>query len=245
MRTPSNSELIAVWERGSGEGATERALSLLGVCTGESREELARLSIGTRDTLLLELYERLFGTAMDAFARCPECAEPLEYSLSTRELAVAAPSVPSTPLVLQTGSAVLTLRLPDSRDLAAVSDCSDVRQASRLLAERCVVSAEWDQDAAAADTLPDEVIDAIGTALTAADPGAEMLIDLACPACCHHWQVALDVERFLWPRISAVAKGLLREVHGLASVYGWNESEILGLSSTRRQLYLEMACPTF
>ena len=72
-----------------------------------------------------------------------------------------------------------------------------------------------------------------------------MLVNLSCAACSHAWQVTLDIERFLWTKVCATAKRLLRDVHTLASAYGWREPDILSLSSTRRQIYVEMACPTF
>ena len=40
--------------------------------------------------------------------------------------------------------------------------------------------------------------------------------------------------------IHAWAKRTLREVHTLASAYGWSEREILSMSAVRRALYLEM-----
>ena len=36
-------------------------------------------------------------------------------------------------------------------------------------------------------------------------------------------------------------QGTLRDVHGLAAAYGWREEDVLRLSPTRRQIYLELA----
>ncbi len=245
MRIPSNSELIDLWERGSAESPVDRALTLLSVCTGEQRDALARLSIGARDRKLIEFHEYLFGTALDAFAQCPACNEPLEYSLSTRDL-TASPSPPQLePLVLATGDTRLLLRLPNSLDLEAVSSCTDPALAARLLAERCVVEANAEGGFFPPHELPEHLIEPISAALAAADPSAEMLIDLNCTNCAHAWQVALDIELFLWSKISATAKRLLREVHALASAYGWREPDILALSPARRQTYVEMAWQAF
>ena len=49
-----------------------------------------------------------------------------------------------------------------------------------------------------------------------------------------------DILSFFWGEIQICARRLLREVHALASAYGWTESEILSLSTTRRHAYLEM-----
>jgi hypothetical protein len=73
-----------------------------------------------------------------------------------------------------------------------------------------------------------------------ADPMADIHLALNCPSCEHKWMAPFDIVAFLWREISAAARRLLREVHTLASAYGWTESEILALSPVRRRAYLEM-----
>jgi hypothetical protein len=246
-RIPSNSDLIALWERGTGEHPVDRALMLLSACCpSEPHEELARLSIGARDARLLEIYERLFGPELAAFAHCPACNEPLEYTLSTRELTASCSSpTDPPPLNLDNGPISLRLRLPDSLDLRAVSACTEPEFAAKMLTERCIVEAKLGGQPVPSADLPPDITETVSSALAAADPGAEMLIDLNCAVCSHTWQVTLDIERFLWSKISATAKRLLRDVHALASAYGWREPDILALSTVRRQTYLEMPWPTF
>lgn len=245
---PTNSDLIALWERGTGEHPVDRALMLLCACSpSQSHDEVARLSIGARDTCLVEIYERLFGPSLNAFAHCPACNEPLEYTLSTHELKGSALSPVDPPtLILEDGRISLRLRLPNSLDLRAIGTCTEPELAAKMLAERCIVEAKLDgsQPAPPVDLSP-EIAKAISSALAAADPTAEMLIDLNCAVCSHAWQVTLDIERFLWSKISATAKRLLRDVHALASAYGWREHDVLALSAVRRQTYVEMAWPTF
>jgi hypothetical protein len=246
-RIPSNSDMIALWERGTGEHPVNRALMLLAACSpSESQDELARLSIGARDARLLAIYESLFGPSLYAFAHCPACNEPLEYTLPTQELTAwtASPGAPA-PLTVDDGRISLRLRLPDSLDLRAVSACTEPELAAKMLTERCIVQATCGGQPVSPADLPPGITQTISSALAAADPGAEMLIDLNCAVCSHAWQVTLDIERFLWSKISATAKRLLRDVHALASAYGWREPDILALSTVRRQTYLEMAWPTF
>jgi hypothetical protein len=244
---PSNSGLIALWERGSGQHPVDRALMLLSACSpSESHDELARLSIGARDTRLLEIYERLFGPSLNAFAQCPACNEPLEYTLSTHELKASTSSPADLPpLILDDGRISLRLRLPDSLDLRALSTCTEPEHAAKMLTERCIVEATLGGQTIPPADLPPDITETISAALAAADPGAEMLIDLNCTVCSHAWQVTLDIERFLWSKISTTAKRLLRDVHALASAYGWREPDILALSTVRRQTYVEMAWPVF
>jgi hypothetical protein len=226
----SSSGLIEVWEKGAGQIPIERAITMLSLCLGEPAERLWELSIGERDARLLEVYEALFGPALEAFAECPSCGERLEYSVAAGSLAHGGPS-PENALVLQTGSLALQLRLPDSRDLLAASCEATVPAAARLLAERCVLQPAQ---------LTDSDVDRISERLAEADPRADTLLDLTCAACGHGWQVVLEVERFLWTRIASAGKRLLREVHLLAQAYGWSEADILGLSAYRRRFYLEM-----
>ena len=73
-----------------------------------------------------------------------------------------------------------------------------------------------------------------------ADPMAEIRLALNCVGCSNQWEETLDIASFLWTEIASRAKRLLREVHTIASAYGWTEGEILSLSEARRALYLEM-----
>jgi hypothetical protein len=241
MRFLSASELIAVWERGINEHPVDRALTLLQACCGESREQLALASLGRRDSMLLQAYAQLFGDTLNAFAECPDCGERLEYDLSARQLMDSAPAADAaTELTVAEAGVRLRLRLPNSFDLGAASTCASIDHARRLLAERCVVQAERDGVAVAPASLPEHAVDAISERLAQADQHSEQLIDLSCAACRYEWQIAFEIDRFFWTKISALARRLLRDVHILAQAYGWSEGEILGLSGVRRQWYLEM-----
>lgn len=235
MRSLSASELLAVWERASSEHPIDRALTLLSACSEESRLDLAQLSIGRRDARLLGIYRQLFGPAMEAFAQCPQCGERLEYSLPIQELKKAEGEKPQL-LLLQSDDRCFQLRLPDSLDLRAASECSDSQTAQKILLERCVV-----EPALQVEDLSESTVEKIASCLAQADAQAETLIDLTCCACRHSWQVIFDIQEFLWVKVSALAKRLLREVNALARAYGWREHDILALSAVRRQAYLEMA----
>lgn len=245
MRALSASEMIAIWERGSAQHPVDRALTLLEACCGEPRERLAQASIGQRDALLLLVHQQLFGDVLQAFAECPQCRERLEYSLPTREIAARSSQTDGNTkdeshLSFIHGEMQVQLRLPNSFDLGAAAACTDMRAARRLLAERCVMEATRAGSAVPASELTDSAVDQIAAHLAKADPQADVVIDLTCAACSHAWQVILETESFLWIKITALAKRLLRDVHTLAGVYGWSEQEILSLSPLRRHAYLEM-----
>jgi hypothetical protein len=199
------------------------------------------LSLGRRDSLLLEIYEHLFGPATDAFAECPHCGEHLEYHLSIRDL-LAQPRREGTEgdLTLSVGAWSLRLRLPNSLDLRVASRCSDIQAGRRTLLERCVVEPRQGGNVMPAAAIPESMVGQVAAYLAEADPQAEMLIDLRCTSCRYLWQVVMDIECFLWAKVNSLARRLLREVHVLAQAYGWRETDILALSATRRQFYLEL-----
>ena len=67
-----------------------------------------------------------------------------------------------------------------------------------------------------------------------------MPLSLSCPDCGHCWDVPFDIVSYFWGELHVWAQRVLREVHTLASAYGWREADILGLSPLRRELYLQM-----
>jgi hypothetical protein len=72
------------------------------------------------------------------------------------------------------------------------------------------------------------------------DPGAEVRMALSCPICGHAWSATFDIVSYLWSEIEDWAQRLLADVCVLATACGWSERDILGLSPTRRQIYLDM-----
>ena len=114
------------------------------------------------------------------------------------------------------------------------------RARERLL-ERCVLDARDPNGAAmAARALPQAVLAELAKQMESADPGAVVELSFDCPACHHSWQEVFDISSFLWREIHAWAQRTLRDVHMLARAYGWGEADVLALSPTRRQVYLEL-----
>ena len=91
------------------------------------------------------------------------------------------------------------------------------------------------------EQLPETALQAMVREMERADPQSNLHIRLACPACGHRWQALFDIVSFLWAEINHWAERTLRAVHVLAGAYGWREADILAMSPTRRQMYLEMA----
>lgn len=88
--------------------------------------------------------------------------------------------------------------------------------------------------------LPPEAIERIDQWMAEADPLGNVTLTVQCAPCGHTWDAALDIVELLWTGVAARATALQREVHALATAYGWHEADILAMSATRRQGYLEL-----
>lgn len=247
MQGLSANQILQIWELGQHQHPIDRAITLLEVALPDrSREELSSLSIGQRDALLLMLREQTLGTAMESVATCPSCGEPLEFSLSATDLRLVEPSLLPLPIyTLEIGDYHLTVTVPNSRDLAAVVNCPNLAMAQARLMQRCIREVSLrqergEEDAIVPETLPDSVLQQVADQIVQCDPQAQLFLDLTCPACQHDWQVLFDIVAFFWAELGVQAKRLLGEVHRLARSYGWREADILAMSPTRRQFYLEL-----
>lgn len=233
--------LLAAWEQGVSQHPLQRAMTLLALAWPQtSVDDWARVSIGERDRRLLQLRDELFGSKLEAIAICPKCAARLELVFSTRDLQTleAETSTSPEPRRLESGGYEVDYRLPTSADLLEVAN--NPSQARELLLERCI-DVRNDGVAIPAAELPGPLVKLLGEKMAQADPQAEVQLDLDCPACLHRWSTVFDILSYLWGEIEEWAERLLRDVHSLASAYGWSERDIIAMSARRRRLYLEMA----
>jgi hypothetical protein len=241
MRRVTAQEILAVWERARGLHPVDQALVLLSAADPDARrDDLAGLSTGRRDRLLFSLRDAWFGDSLEAGTRCPRCREELEMRLLCSDMTMGRKQGNVSAFEMWAMGYLIIVRTPNSFDLAAISDTLSVQEARSALFRRCVVSATRDGEPVAVEVLPESLIAEVSGALAEADPGAEVILDLNCPACGHSWQGLLDIGYVLWAEVDARARRLLYEVHRLAVSYGWSETDILALSPARRQLYLEM-----
>ncbi len=252
MATTSTAALLDAWEHGRDASPGERGVILLGVAHPEAPlSALSDWPVGRRDAALLAFSERLFGPRLPAQAHCPRCAALLELEVDVARLAAVVPRELADPFVFRSAGFRVTYRLPNAGDLAALgrrtTDRDDAAPTNRWLLDRCIVAVEHGEatdDAEPDAQAPAEIAAALESELTetiaAADPLAEIALELACPDCAAAWSAPFDIVRFLWSEVDAWAARILDEVHILASHYGWSEADILALSPQRRQNYRDL-----
>jgi len=241
MRVLSALEWLNVWEHGQAQSLPARALAILAAaCPDTPPETLARLNIGQRDACLLTLREWTFGPQLAGLAMCPSCGERLELTCNVADIQAPSPDASESTLSLHMAGYEVCFRLPNSLDLMAVAASTDEALPHQQLLERCLLAVRYQGIEQAIDQLPTDVEQAVGARMAQADPQADVQLALSCPGCRHHWQAPFDIVSFFWNELNAWACRILRDVHTLASAYGWREADILAMSSWRRQVYLEM-----
>jgi hypothetical protein len=199
-------------------------------------ESAADWPLGRRNRALAELHCCYFGRALEGWTTCPQCGEKLEFKMDGRALTAQAQPLQGEPIVVR-GK---TFRLPTSRDLALVAQERDALEGRDTAAVRLLRACRVDVGEEFEHPWSEEELEEAGEKMAAADPLAEIVLNFQCPVCEGTCQESLDLPTFLWAELEWLARRLAREVHALASAYGWSESEILALSDARRRLYIEM-----
>ena len=247
MRGLAAQELLEIWDQGQSLSSCGRAMLLLAsACQEYPRQQMNSLSIGERDALLAQVRARTFGWDIASVVTCPVCREIVEVSMDVRSMFPDGTQVePSEgtsrePLVIEAGDFVVHAALPAVRDVAVIVTTDTPAEGLRRLLRRCILRAEHRGEPCKVDDLPEEICAQIDSRMAEADPQGDVQVAIQCPGCEHRWSVLFDMLSFFWDEIQTSARRLLREVHVLASAYGWTESEILTLSVTRRRIYLEM-----
>ena len=231
IREAAAARLIDAWDAGLVQHPVDRALTIARCYTDLDRRQLAALSIGERDALLLDIRRRLAGDRLAGICLCEACGEGNEFELDAA--ALPGRTAPPDGIVTATlGERTLRARLPNSFDLAAVVEAPDDDEATRIIVSRCLLD-----DA----PLDEAAIGAVDRAMEAAEGVAAVAVNFACSACGAANRAPLDIASYLWVELAERIAHVIEDVEILASAYGWSEADILAMSERRRALYAERA----
>lgn len=237
-------DVLAFAEECRGLHPVDAALALLARADGAADpNEIAQLSIGERDGLLLRLRARTLGPRLELRVICPACAQVLELEQEVADLFVRPPGEDARARLarMRVGGGdgrVCRVRALDSHDLAAVARETDADLARRALATRCL--APEDGGAIDAQSLTAAELDEVAARLAALDPQSDVLLALTCPGCRHGWEAPLDIAALLRRELEHRGATILSDIHDIARTYHWSEAAILALAPQRRQAYLAM-----
>jgi hypothetical protein len=210
--------------------------TLLAQCSGMSEPAFWwSQALGVRTAALLRLValtER--GIAHLPFtSRCAQasCGAIFEFELPLQRLAHTADATQPMRVELE-GQRFATLRRPTAEDVRVWREAKPASRAEAI--HTMIASLLMDGDVHVGDEA------ALSKSLAAQDPLVAFTVACACPACGVANEVAIDLEAVALGRLAARQRALLREVHSLASQYGWTESQVLAVPPTRRSRYLEL-----
>jgi len=239
MQPLKATELLMVWERGLHQSPLERALALLAAaCPEKDADTIAAWPIGERDNRLMQLREWIFGPLLTSTAKCPQCAERVEWDNRISDFRQQhAEAAPAAGFDFSAMGYEVCFRLPTSKDVAAMLPEPGEDVLPGLLT-RCILSVRRGDRTCEASGLPASVLSDLALKMEQLDPLADIRIDLTCPQCSHAWSAQFDIAGYLWAEIHQWAQQTLNTVHLLAAAYGWSEGDILELSPVRRELYL-------
>lgn len=241
VTTPASSDLLSAWELGLPCSIPQRGMVLLGaLLPGRPVEDLLAMSLGERDEQLLRAHRLLFGPQLSCVTTCPACATELELDVAVDDLLEATERDEGVDdLEVEVGGWIVRGRSLSVRDVLDAAPL-DAETARTMLLSRSIVSASGPGETEA-DPLPSEVEGAFLADLARRNPTGSLEIEQTCPDCKHVWTTPFDAVSYLWAEIDGWAQRVLREVHTLATAYGWRESDILDMSARRRAAYLDMA----
>lgn len=233
MRELAPRELLTLWEAASTQSPVRRAVTLLAASPGRPAAEPTTIDVGTRDVLLARLFRLVAGDQVPACADCPGCGAVLEVPVDVAAVAALPVHEPGERLNVLVDGAELSFRLPTSADLIALGGWP-LDEARAALIAGCL-GAEPEAAPGA------ETEAAVETAMERAAPAGAIDLLVRCPVCGLDSSMPLDVPALLWAEIEAQASALMRDVHALATSYGWTEADVLDLSPRRRAIYLDLA----
>ena len=196
-----------------------------------SPDACAALPLGVRDRLVLALRVRTFGREMMLRSRCRGCAAELVAHVDLAKILSAYSEEPPADVRVVVDGEMVVARLPSSQDVLATRALTP-EQAEWRLYERCVTVPEKGTAAGLRETIAD--------ALASADPLMTLEIEFECESCHLRFAEPFDIVSGFWKEIDHSAARVALDVHALASEYGWSETEILAMSSTRRARYLAL-----
>jgi len=236
MRPLAGELLLTAWENGASQHDLRRAMTMLSIAVSTNDcEQLDALPIAERNLLLLRLHELSFGPLLNAFATCPKCAAPLEFTVPVAAMVERLESQPSAaPVEWNAEGRQYQLRSVTTEDLLVAMRAADVNAAQERILSRCLqVFPEPGPE-------PLSLLPAVMEKFEQLHASAELSCAIECPTCSSHEVLDLDIARFVWTEVHRAARRLLSDIHTLACAYSWSEQAITQMTPSRRAAYLEL-----
>lgn len=224
-------QLIDLWQPGAAQPPHAQLEPVVAAAAGPG-VEIGTDTLGRRNQRLLDLHRKLTRRAMEARTRCGACGTDNEFEVPAEAILASPAPSPTATVEIRSHGKRLRCRLPTMADLRVVHGLPR-EQAQRKLASLCVVAGN-------AAGLTKSAIARLDAKFEALDPAARIVLDLNCAECGGRLRVLVDVAEIVAVTLDQLVEKAMREVHVLASAYGWSEADILNLPPARRGRYLTL-----
>ncbi|QIG49837.1 hypothetical protein G5V57_20205 [Nordella sp. HKS 07] len=246
LREPTGEDqaLLAEMDRALPARSTSALIANLLLRLGNARptpDQLAKLTLGDRERLLLAVCSHLLGAQADLAVTCPACRALVEVPIRFSDLISARPARAAIRCSLVAGDGEWSAELtpPTGMDLDRAMKAGS-EAARRLLESGLMALFDARGQAVSRDALPQECEAELAEKLLALDPLAECRIGVECPHCTQHFDTLLDGFALLRTAFGG-AEALYGDVYRMARAYHWSEADILALPLAKRARYLAIA----
>ncbi len=198
-------------------------------------------SIRQRLQALLSIVVETRGPRMSLTAVCeqPGCRKPMDLDLNLLDFCDTHPE--DTFSCRPDDDTQIQLRLPTGLDQLGwlKADAHRLDDISTHMATSLVLQVNGKKPEAGW-RVPDHWLDNLADAMERHDALTTLQLHSCCPACRRDLAVDVDLEGELLAVLGVEHTHLLHQIHRLASVYHWTESDILAMPAKRRNDYLRM-----
>ncbi|NCC31182.1 MAG: hypothetical protein EOM24_04055 [Chloroflexia bacterium] len=219
-----------------------RCLTHIGTLQPLTLAAVQALTVGDREALLLHTHRLNFGERLLCVLACPACTAKLMLDLQVRDLLLPPGDAPGYwyRAPLPDSDLLATFRLPTGADQEAVADLTthDAAAAALVLLERCLHSLS--RAGTPVEASPAEIAPDVAQLISERDPQAELMLNSSCVECGQQFAALLDMGQYVAEEINHRLPYLYREVHLLAWHYHWSEADILRMTRSHRQIYLDL-----
>lgn len=195
------------------------------------RAQIAQLTIGDRERLVLAVWRLTFGARMELVLTCPhgDCGAPMDIDFEIA--AEAAPPAPRSAVhrVVRDG-AQARFRLPCGTDLEVLARQPEA--GADALLDRCLVDVHGTLSASLRAAVEAEIAE------LSSGQGDEM--EAACPQCGRSFVAPFEPVTALLTRLGRGRDELDSDVHLLSLHYHWPLDAILALPRPRRRAYVAL-----
>jgi hypothetical protein len=173
------------------------------------------------------------GAALEGRVKCTHCGVDNEFTLPADAILASPAPAPDAQVRIRSGGQALSFRLPRMADIEAASRQAGIGEIRRAVLERCRIEGD-------PGLLTDAAAERLGEKFEASDPAANIVVNIACSGCRASLAASVDLATFVARDLDRMVDELYREIHTIASAYGWDEPTILALPRECRRRYLTM-----